>query len=298
VLRVKLFKLGIIILATLIANSCLSSNDFLLKENPEVNKKLFLKTTYSLSYASSLYFLDKLWYSDYPRSNFHFINDNKNWMFMDKLGHAFTSYQLGIYGYNSFKWAGYDEMTSILYGGLSGSIFLSAVEIMDGFSSQWGASYGDFFANSAGSILFIGQQLIFDTQKINLKFSYFPSKTRVENKRLLGNNEIEAIFKDYNAQNYWLTFNLQEILNINSNNNIEWLNIAIGYGANNLIQANNSNNSTAYRQYFLSLDVDFSKVNIENKLLEKIVKILSFIKIPAPTLEFSKNNVIFHKIYF
>ena len=56
---------------------------------------------------------------------------------MDKFGHAFTSYQLGIYGYNSFKWAGYDEMTSILYGGLSGSIFLSAVEILDGFSSQW-----------------------------------------------------------------------------------------------------------------------------------------------------------------
>ena len=181
---------------------------------------------------------------------------------------------------------------------LHGSIFLSAVEILDGFSSQWGASYGDFFANSAGSILFIGQQLIFDTQKINLKFSYFPSKTRVENKRLLGNNEIEAIFKDYNAQKYWLTFNLQELLNLTSNNNIEWLNIAIGYGANNLIQANNSNNSTAYRQYFLSLDVDFSKVNIENKLLEKIVKILSFVKIPAPTLEFSKNNVIFHKIYF
>ena len=129
---------------------------------------------------------------------------------MDKFGHAFTSYQLGIYGYNSFKWAGYDEITSILYGGMSGSIFLSAVEILDGFSSQWGASFGDFFANSAGSILFIGQQLIFDTQKINLKFSYFPSKIRVENKRLLGNNEIEAIFKDYNAQKYWLTFNLQE----------------------------------------------------------------------------------------
>ena len=65
-----------------------------------------------------------------------------------------------------------------------------------------------------------------------------------------------------------------------------------------MIQANNSNNSTAYRQYFLSLDVDFSKINIENKLLEKLVQILSFVKIPSPTFEFSKKNVIFHKIYF
>ena len=138
--------------------------------------------------------------------------------------------------------------------------FLSAVEILDGFSSEWGASSGDFFANSAGSILFIGQQLIFDTQKINLKFSYFPSRTRVENKRLLGNNEIEAIFKDYNAQKYWLTFNLQELLHIKSNNKIEWLNIAIGYGANNMIQANKSNNSTHIDSIFCRSMLTFQKL--------------------------------------
>ena len=74
-------------------------------------------------------------------------------------------------------------MTSILYGGLSDYLY-QQLRFWMVFLSV-GASCGDFFANSAGSILFIGQQLIFDTQKINLKFSYFPSKIRVEIKDYL-----------------------------------------------------------------------------------------------------------------
>ena len=44
--------------------------------------------------------LNQLWYKDYPQSNFHTLNDNGEWLQMDKLGHVFTSYQLGTVGAN------------------------------------------------------------------------------------------------------------------------------------------------------------------------------------------------------
>jgi hypothetical protein len=38
----------------------------------------------------------QLWYADYPRSDFHFINDNRGRK-MDKAGHIFPLY-LGRFG--------------------------------------------------------------------------------------------------------------------------------------------------------------------------------------------------------
>lgn len=38
--------------------------------------------------------LNQLWYADYKRSKFHTIDDNSEWLQMDKLGHVFSAYQL------------------------------------------------------------------------------------------------------------------------------------------------------------------------------------------------------------
>jgi hypothetical protein len=51
--------------------------------------------------ASSVVGLNSLWYKDYPRSNFHFFNDSKEWMQMDKFGHVFSAYQIGRNFYNT-----------------------------------------------------------------------------------------------------------------------------------------------------------------------------------------------------
>jgi len=50
--------------------------------------------------------LNQLWYADYPRSNFKTINDSREWLQMDKLGHVFSSYQLGSVGARTLNWAG------------------------------------------------------------------------------------------------------------------------------------------------------------------------------------------------
>lgn len=48
------------------------------------NLVLFEVGTYSLG----LFAMNELWYKNYPKSNFHFINDNSSWLQMDKMGHS------------------------------------------------------------------------------------------------------------------------------------------------------------------------------------------------------------------
>jgi hypothetical protein len=41
--------------------------------------------------SGALIGLNQLWYSDYPKSEFHFINDNADWLQMDKGGSFYSS---------------------------------------------------------------------------------------------------------------------------------------------------------------------------------------------------------------
>ena len=53
-----------------------------------------------------------------------------------------------------------------------------------------------------------------------------------------------------------------------------------------------------YRQYYLSLDVDLSKIETNSLLLHYVFNVLNLFKFPSPALEFNKNGVKFHAIYF
>jgi hypothetical protein len=52
--------------------------------------------------------LNQLWYADYARSDFHFINDNAEWLQMDKAGHI-SSYHLGRLG---LEWSGASQKSN------------------------------------------------------------------------------------------------------------------------------------------------------------------------------------------
>ena len=104
--------------------------------------------------------LNQLWYADYERSNFHTINDNGEWLQMDKFGHVFSSYQLGKIGADALNWSGVSKNDQLIYGATLGFSFLTAVEVFDGFSQEWGFSWGDMAANATGTGLYVGQELL------------------------------------------------------------------------------------------------------------------------------------------
>ncbi len=276
---------------------------------PIINKKRLtaVLTTEGVLYAGSIVGLYSIWYQKYPQSNFHFFNDNNEWLLMDKMGHFTTSYYIGKIGFEALKWSGVSNTKAAWYGGGLGFLYQTSIEVLDGFSSQWGFSVGDMTGNALGSALFISQQLLWKEQKILLKWSYSPTKFASYRPDLLGSNWKESWLKDYNGQTYWLSFNMHSFLGKNAHFP-SWLNIALGYGAEGMIGAA-SNPSTyhgqvlpefkRYPQYYLSADIDLTRIKTHSKWLSWVFQALGFIKIPLPTLEYnSQHQFVFHAIHF
>ena len=266
-----------------------------------INKKKrnILLISESAIYAGALVTLNQLWYVDFPRSSFHFINDNLVWLQMDKLGHMTTSYYSGVAGIKAYNWTGMKQKNAIWYGGLTGTFFLTIIEVLDGNSKEWGASSGDLLANTTGSLLAIAQALKWNEQRIQLKYSYTPSEWANENPKQLGENHTQRALKDYNGQSYWFSFNLRSLFDIQTTNFPKWLNIAVGHSAYGMVSAyQNKNDSQRKRQFLLSLDIDLTRIKTKSKVLNTVLHSFGFIKFPMPTLELSNGKLHAHSIYF
>ncbi|MBC3848052.1 DUF2279 domain-containing protein [Winogradskyella echinorum] len=277
-------------------NQFLKSSDTLNKPR----RNIVVLTEASLA-TLTLVGLNQLWYADYPRSKFKTINDSGEWLQMDKMGHVFSSYQLGRIGANTLSWSGVSKKDQLLYGSTLGLGFLTAVEVMDGFSEEWGFSWTDMAANVAGTGLHVGQELLWQEQRILLKYSFHRTKYAQQRPNKLGNGLSEEFLKDYNGQTYWLSANFNSFLKTNGIPN--WLNLAFGYGAEGMLTGDPNDvlflNQNRTRQYYLSLDIDLSRIKTNSNLLKTIFDVFNVIKVPFPAIELNSNGRIkWHYIYF
>ena len=254
--------------------------------------------------SATLIGLNQIWYADYPRSNFHFINDNAEWLQMDKVGHVFSSYHLGSFGANALKWSGASRKSQLIYGSTLGLAFMTIVEFFDGYSANWGASLGDVAANISGTALYVSQELLWKEQRIVPKFSFHTTPYSSTRPNVLGSSVPEQILKDYNGQTYWLSANIHSFAK--SSKIPKWLNVAVGYGAEGMITGNDEftnmiflPESERYRQFYLSLDVDLTKIETKSHFVKTILTVFNSIKIPAPTFEIrGSGGTKLHLIYF
>lgn len=88
-------------------------------------------------------------------------------------------------------------------------------------------------ANGAGTGLLIGQEILWKGQRIRLKLSFHRTKYAFLYPEKLGDGLLEELFKDYNGQTYWLSFNLSSFFNCGILP--EWLNLALGYGGDGMV---------------------------------------------------------------
>ena len=298
-----MIKKIIYVLLFLLSNSAFGQTSSFYKKADTLNtkKRNAIAIAASAMTGGALIALNQLWYKDYPRSSFHFKNDNNDWKQMDKTGHFMTSYYLGKLGMEVLDWAGVSNKNQLIYGASYGLTFLTAVEILDGYSYEWGASTGDILANAAGTGLLIGQELLWNEQRITVKYSFHQTGIAEQRPNTLGKNYLQQTLKDYNGQTYWLSAN---IWSFNKKSSFpKWINIALGYGADGMLygstNAGNTMLQNPYRQLYLSLDVDLTKIKTNSEFLKSIFSIINFIKIPAPALEINnKGDVTFHYLYF
>ena len=257
------------------------------------------------TYVAGLSFLSFYWYKDHERVPFHYYNDLKGYLQMDKAGHAYVTYYESYFTYYALRWAGVDKRRALIYGAPVGLVFQTPVEVFDGLYEGWGFSWWDMLANTAGATLFTVQEALFDEQIVMMKFSYSPSGYPKYH-HILGENHFENFIFDYNGHTYWLSGNLKRITGIQRLPG--WLNIAIGYSGNGMIKE--FNNPEYYRgepfpdikrycQWLFSLDIDLSRINSNRKWVKGILKHINLIKVPFPTLEINHvDGTKFRLLYF
>jgi Predicted periplasmic lipoprotein (DUF2279) len=246
--------------------------------------------------------LQYLWYKKFPRSHFHFFNDNDEWLNMDKVGHATTTYNIAAFQYNMMRWSGVNKTSSLWIGVGTALAYMSMIEISDGFSAQWGFSPGDMIANITGTALFAAQQETWGQQRILMQFSFHKSIYAQYNPGELGNNFPQRMIKDYNGQSYWLSFNLSSFMG--KTNFPKWIMADVGYGASGMTGAVTNPSVvdgkpipsfTRERKLFLGVSGAFTT----NHSIP-YPSWVNIFKVPSPVLEWNITNskVVFKPFYF
>jgi Predicted periplasmic lipoprotein (DUF2279) len=269
--------------------------------NFQIKKRLWtVAGGHTALYAGSFLVLNEAWYKGYPKQGLASFDDSKEWLQVDKFGHAWSAYGLSRVSAQTWGWTGMDRKKADILGAASGFGFLTVIEILDARSAKWGFSWTDIAANTFGTGLYLSQQLAWQEQRIALKYSFHRKshadtvlKARAND--LFGSTWYEGMLKDYNSQTYWLSANLKSFFK--ESNLPPWLNIAFGYGAEGLyggfenLARNNSGNLIfdrrdiqRVRQFYLAPDIDFTKIKTNKKWLKRLFFVLQGFKFPAPTL--------------
>ncbi len=268
----------------------------------------------TVAYAGTLAVLSSTWYSKDTRSKFHTFDDSREWLQVDKTGHAWTAYNTARANSRLWEWAGLPHKKAVLVGGITSAAFITGIEVMDGYSAKWGWSWSDIGANVFGSGLFVGQELLWAEQRIQYKFSFHRKdyhdpmlERRADD--LFGNSLAERMLKDYNAQTYWFSFNIHSFMK--TSDIPAWLNLSVGYGADGMYGGFHNtwqpdgqpvvdrSDIPRKRQLYLSPDVDFTKIPTKSRFLKSTFFVLNAFKFPAPALMLdSKGKLKGYAIYF
>jgi VanZ family protein len=278
--------------------------------SPTLNKQRLHLVTYSAIglYPATMSWFYTQWYSDYSQTNFHLFNDEAEWQQMDKCGHIMSAYSIGKPLFRIFQWTGMNDTKSVLYGAGIAYLYQSTIEMFDGFSSEWGFSLSDVGANTLGSAILISQQLLWNQQRIVLKESFHQTKYSAYRPNVLGKDLAENILKDYNGQTYWASVNVFSFLQNKESKFPKWLSVAVGYGAEGMVGARTNPSEVdgkvvpsfqQYRQYYLGLDFELSRLETKSKFLNGFFKVINIVRLPAPAVEFNQDRgTKFYWLYF
>ncbi len=296
----------------------------------EFNKKRFWLATGvgTTLYTASMIGLNELWYKDFPRSKFHFFDDRGEWEDMDKAGHTFSAYMESRLFFQGVRWTGMDRDKAVWVAFAGGTFIQASIELLDGYSEKWGFSVADIGFNTLGCGVFAAQELIWQEQRFTMKVSSFrrpypmapiysadgSNSTSIQARadQLFGTSPAAVFLKDYNAQTLWLSGNIHSFINKKNSKFPKWLNVAVGYGIQNVYGGFENSwiyegqsyqlseiEYPRYRQFYLSLDVDLSKIKTKNAFLRTVFNVLNIIKIPSPTLELNTlGRSKFHPFFF
>jgi len=237
----------------------------------------------------------EVWYTK-ETTVFHSLDFSEDWgknQQMDKFGHFTDAYFTSDLTGKIYRWSGVSGNSSVWFGALTGWLWMLEIEISDAFMADWGFSWGDMLANTAGSAFYVLQQFNYDALGgINPKFSWHKSEAW---KEMRYNTDPQALIEDYEGLTFWLTVNPHHYFPDSWKKSYsDWL-APFGLGFGISAKDIGINPWGGYKEYFVGLDVDLRKLPIwgNSNLAKFITSEVNILRMPLPTIRFSSEGVWF-----
>lgn len=210
---------------------------------------------------------------------FHISNDPPYSMHIDKFSHMHVS-AIGSDGMRaSYRLAGLSSATSAWLGATLTLLCGTAIELEDarhGSDPQYGFSPGDFAADLVGASLPLLRHYYPAFERLDVKLGIWPSDA-------YKSGAYRTLADDYESQYYWLSMDMHDWSPLPA-----WLNVAIGFGCENLYHnaySNPSPNGPPYTDIYLAPDLNLKGLPIDGKTWKTIADILSYVRIPLPAVQ-------------
>jgi hypothetical protein len=236
-------------------------------------------TTGAFVYAYGIQ--NNMWWKG-EKSEFH-TNWTEDWnssLGADKIGHFYFGQAVATIYKHGFKWAGFSQEKSVLYSGLFTLSYQTFLEIRDGFSEDYGFSWGDFGANLLGSMYPYLQYQFETLNNFNFKVSY-------ESSERFKNNSNRYILDDYESTYHWLSIDINYFLPQSAAEIFpDFINLGIGHSVKGLDYI-----GKAKHEFFIGLDWDLEALPGESGILKFLKETLNLYHLPAPTIKIYPNVV-------
>lgn len=268
----------------------------------KTTKILLLSGGTVASVSGFFVYLNNVWWAG-QSSKFHFDDgyDLKYAKNLDKVGHFYMG-KVGadLASEGLVQWGLSKKNAQLLgmLGSIGGSLF---VEIKDGYSPNWGFSWGDIAAGTAGSLYSFFQTKSKLLNATDVKFSYY--------KRYNYYFEVagykSTFIDDYINQTYWLSFSPAKYQQLRGKKVAgwpKWLGVSVGFGVdetlNDYYTGFNYPQNKGKGKYELMIgpDIDFCQILPKRKIWQSIAKKLNYIKFPLPALKLTP-GIKFYPIY-
>ncbi|MHB8581260.1 MAG: DUF2279 domain-containing protein [Ignavibacteriaceae bacterium] len=230
---------------------------------------------------------NNLWWKG-DKSNFHFVW-KQDWVYTlgaDKFGHFYFTYLVSNIYSQAFEWTGIDETKSTWYASSFALAYETFVEVRDGFSKQWGFSWGDFTSDFLGASYPLLQHQFPALKNFNFKISFYPS-----NRYKAGSNRV--IFDDYESTYDWLSINVYNLLPREVKKFYpKFINLAIGHSVEKL-----DNNGGGNHRFYISLDWNLEGLPGDGWFWNLLKRNLNYYHLPSPAIQIYP-HVIWYGIKF
>lgn len=248
-------------------------------------------------FSGGLFSLYQAWYKPYNFGHFRFFNDTREWRGIDKLGHFSGTWWACQWLYETASITGLPVSHRMPVSLGLPLLFMTTVEIFDGFSSGYGFSPADVAANVAGASLFYLQQKHLGRQDFTMKISFSRNDLNTYRPELLGRSWPETWLKNYNGQTHWLSYPIKQMggfFRVVPG----WVCISAGYSAGGMLGGITNRwvadgklldytSIKRYSRYLISFDIDLLKLPFRGKAWRFFTSGIRWVKIPFPALEYS-----------